>query len=535
MNRRDFLKISALTTVPVLTGYTQAPKSSKSAENRTSKRFRLAEATIADMQQSMVSGHESSVSICKKYLERINDLDRRGPKLRAVLELNPDALLIARGLDRERKEKGPRGPMHGIPVLIKDNIATHDRMSTTAGSLALEGSVAPGDAFVAKRLRDAGAVILGKTNMTEWANFRGDHSISGWSGRGGQTRNPYVLDRNPSGSSSGSAAAVAANLCAVAIGTETNGSVISPANMCGIVGIKPTVGLISRFGIIPISRTQDTAGPMARTVTDAAILLTTLLGFDRRDGVTMDSRINSGVDYTKFLDPDGLRGKRIGVARQFFTSASMGDSLLRTSLEAMERQGAVLVPFKDKLTNWGGAESVVLHYEFKAGVNEYLEWLGSKSHPRNLAELIEFNDRNKNRELQYFGQEDFLASQALGPLTDQAYREALEKCRRSTRDEGIDAVMNQHKLDAIAAPSGGPADPIDVIYGDRGTGGSSGPAAIAGYPNINVPAAQHMGLPVGISFFGRAFSEPVLLAIAYSFEQATKARFEPQFRPTVDI
>ena len=330
MNRRDFLKLSALTTVPVVAGFPeQANASPKSPTTAERKKFRLAEATIADLQHAMASGHESSVSICEKYLERINDLDRRGPKLRAVLELNPDAIRIARDLDGERKEKGPSGPMHGIPVLIKDNIATHDRMTTTAGSLALEGSIAPGDAFVARRLRDAGAVILGKANMTEWANFRGDHAISGWSGRGGQTRNPYALDRNPSGSSSGSAAAVAANLCAVAIGTETNGSVISPANMCGIVGIKPTVGLISRFGIIPISRTQDTAGPMARTVTDAAILLSTLLGSDRRDGVTMDSRINSGVDYTKFLDPDGLRGKRIGVARQFFTSESMGDVLLQ--------------------------------------------------------------------------------------------------------------------------------------------------------------------------------------------------------------
>jgi len=534
MNRRDFLKIGALSTLPVVTGLGESAKQSK-LSRRSSKRFELNEATIADIRQAMDSGNESSVSICKKYLERINDLDRRGPKLHAVIELNPDALSIAHNLDKERTEKGPRGPMHGIPVLIKDNIATHDRMTTTAGSLALEGSIAPGDAFVAKRLRDAGAVILGKTNMTEWANFRGDRSISGWSGRGGQTRNPYVLDRNPSGSSSGSASAVSANLCAVAVGTETNGSVISPANMCGIVGIKPTVGLVSRFGIIPISRTQDTAGPMARTVADAAILLGALVGVDSRDDVTTNAADHHQHDYTKFLDADGLRGKRIGVARQFFTSESMGDALLKRSLETMEQQGAILVPFKDKLTNWGHAESVVLHYEFKAGVNEYLAWLGTKSPARDLAELIEFNNRNKDRELMYFGQEDFLVSQALGPLTDQNYLEALEKCRRSSRDEGIDAVMNQYKLDAIAAPSGGPADPIDVIYGDRGTGGSSGPAAIAGYPNINVPASQHMGLPVGISFFGRAFSEPTLLSIAHSFEQATKARFEPQFLQSIKI
>lgn len=528
MNRRDFLKIAALSTTPALTGFSQPAK-------RSSRSFELVEATISDLQQAMESRHESSVSLCKKYLDRIHDLDQRGPRLRAVIELNPDALSIARELDRERKDKGPRGPMHGVPVLIKDNIATHDRMTTTAGSLALEGSIAPGDAFVAKRLRDAGAVILGKTNMTEWANFRGDRSISGWSGRGGQTRNPYVLDRNPSGSSSGSAVAVAANLCAVAVGTETNGSVISPANVCGIVGIKPTVGLVSRFGIIPISRTQDTAGPMARTVTDAAILLSALLGQDRRDGVTMDSRIAYNTDYTKFLDANGLKGKRIGIARAFFSTESMGDVLLGPALEAMEHAGATLVPFTDKLSNWGRAESIVLHYEFKAGVNVYLKWLGPKSPMRDLGDLIEFNKQNADRELKYFGQEDFTKSQSLGPLSDQDYLDALEKCRRSTRDEGIDAVMKKYELDAIAAPGGGPADPIDVIYGDRGTGGSSGPAAIAGYPNIIVPAAHYMGLPVGLSFFGRAFSEPTLLAIAYSFEQATKLRREPQFVPTIPI
>jgi amidase len=455
--------------------------------------------------------------------------------LRAVLELNPDALAIARDLDLERKEKGPRSPMHGVPVLIKDNIATRDRMTTTAGSLALEGSIAPGDAFVAKKLRDAGAIILGKTNMTEWANFRGDRAISGWSGRGGQTRNPYILDRNPSGSSSGSAVAVAANLCAVAVGTETNGSVISPAHMCGIVGVKPTVGLISRSHIIPISRTQDTAGPLARTVADAAILLGALVGVDSSDDATARAGDHIQSDYTKFLDTDGLRGKRIGVARQFFSPETRADVLLTSALEAMERKGAILVPFDDKLTNWGHAESVVLHYEFKAGVNDYLAWLGSKSNARDLGDLIAFNNRYKTRELQYFGQEDFIASQSCGPLSDRTYLDALEKCGRSTRDEGIDAVMNQYKLDAIAAPSGGPADPIDVIYGDRGTGGSSGPAAIAGYPNITVPAAVYLGLPVGLSFFGRAFTEPMLVAIAYSFEQATKARREPKFLPAIEF
>ena len=531
MNRRDFLKIGTLGAVPIL-----ATAGESRAESRRSfKSFKLAEATIVDLQQAMDSGQESSASLCKKYLDRIDDLDRRGPKLHAVIELNPDAVSIARTLDRERKEKGARGPMHGVPMLIKDNIATHDKMTTTAGSFALEGSIAPGDAFVVKKLRDAGAVILGKTNMTEWANFRGDRSISGWSGRGGQTRNPYVLDRNPSGSSSGSAVAVASNLCTVAVGTETNGSVISPANMCGIVGIKPTVGLVSRSHIIPISRTQDTAGPMARTVTDAAILLSAMAGVDPNDEATGRAADYIQRDYTKFLDPKGLKGKRIGIARQFFSTESMGDLLLGPALKTMEEQGATLVPFTDKLSNWGRAESIVLHYEFKAGVNDYLHWLGPKSPMRDLADLIEFNNRNKDRELQYFGQEDFTKSQSLGPLTDRAYLDALEQCRRSTRDDGIDAVMKKYELDAIAAPGGGPADPIDVIYGDRGTGGSSGPAAIAGYPNIIVPAAQDMGLPVGLSFFGRAFSEPTLLAIAYSFEQATKVRREPNFLPTIPI
>lgn len=533
MNRRDFLKLSALSTLPALA--VPDVRAEPPRQKGSSKLFHLAEATIADLQHAMASGRESAVSICKKYLERIEQLNHRGPKLRAVIEMNPDALSIAHQLDKERREKGARGPMHGIPVLIKDNIATHDGMTTTAGSLALKGSIAPGDSFVARKLRDAGAIILGKTNMTEWANFRGDHAISGWSGRGGQTRNPYVLDRNPSGSSSGSGVAVSANLCAVAIGTETNGSVISPANMCGIVGIKPTVGLISRSRIIPISRTQDTAGPMARTVTDAAILLSALAGVDPNDDATEHAADHIQRDYTKFLDPDGLRGKRIGVARQFFSTESMGDVLLKRSFVAMEQQGAVLVPFQDKMTNWGHAESVVLHYEFKAGVNEYLAWLSSQSPMRDLADLIEFNNRNKDRELQYFGQEDFVISQALGPLTDSAYIEALAKCRRASRDEGIDGVMKKYNLDAIAAPSGGPADPIDVIYGDRGTGGSSGPAAIAGYPNVNVPAGEYLGLPVGVSFFGKAFSEPTLLAIAYSFEQATKARRQPRFLPSIEI
>ncbi|HEV8378640.1 MAG TPA: amidase, partial [Tepidisphaeraceae bacterium] len=434
-------------------------------------------------------------------------------------------------LDDERKAKGPRGPLHGIPVLIKDNIDTHDRMMTTAGSLALMGSIAPRDAFIVQKLRDAGAVILGKTNLSEWANFRGSRSTSGWSGRGGLTKNPYVLDRNPSGSSSGSAAAVSANLCAVAIGTETDGSIVSPATQCGIVGLKPTVGLWSRSGIIPISSTQDTPGPMARTVRDAAILLGALIGLDDRDPATEGSRDKAHRDYTQFLDADGLKGARIGVVRKTFKLTPRADRVMDKALETIKQQGAVLVDPADipSQGKFGDAEYQLMLYEFKAGLNAYLANLTSSVAVRTMKDVIDFNEKNEEGELKWFGQEHFLKAQEKGPLTDKAYTDAVEKCRRLSRNEGIDAVMDKDKLDALVAPTGGVAGKTDLIYGDHGAGGTSSMAAMAGYPNITVPAGQVYGLPLGISFFGRAYSEPVLLKIAYAFEQATKARMVPQF------
>ena len=485
----------------------------------------------------MQSDRESAVSLAQKYLQRIAEIDKRGPGINSVIELNPDALAIARELDAERKGKGPRGPLHGIPVLLKDNIDTHDRMMTTAGSLALLGSIPQQDSTVARKLREAGAVILGKTNLSEWANFRGSRSTSGWSGRGGQTRNPYVLDRNPSGSSAGSAAAVSASLCAFAIGTETDGSIVSPSSHCGIVGVKPTVGLISRAGIIPISQSQDTAGPMTRTVTDAAIALGALTGVDARDEATEASRDKMHRAYTQFLDANGLRGARIGVARRFFGANTRANKVLESALETMKRAGAELIDPADLPTHgrFGSAEHELMLYEFKAGLNAYFASLGPHAPVRSLQDVIDFNERNKERELKFFGQETMLNAQKKGPLTEQAYLDAVKNAKRLAGKEGIDALMDQHRLDAIVAPTSGPAGLIDPIYGDRGEGGSSSPAAVAGYPNITVPAGNVFGLPVGISFFGRAWSEPVLLKIAFAFEQRTKARRAPQFLPHVGV
>jgi len=537
MNRRDFLQLAALSTAQVLTAGPALTGSSR--ETRPSpvpfhiKPFDLEECSVADLQAAMTSGKETAVSLAKKYLRRIEAMNRTGPTLRAVLEVNPDALAIARALDHERKAKGPRGPLHGIPALIKDNLDTHDRMMTTAGSLALLGSIAPRDSFVVQKLREAGAVILGKTNLSEWADFRGDRPSSGWSGRGGQTNNPYALDYNPSGSSSGSAVAVAANLCAVAIGTETDGSIISPSAVCGVVGIKPTVGLVGRSGIIPISKSQDTAGPLARTVADAAILLGALAGVDPRDDATESSHGQAHQDYTRFLDPNGLRGARLGVARKCFQPDAPGAKLVESALDEMKSLGAVLVDFDADIGKSSGPEWEVLQYEFKAGINAYLAALGPQAPVHNLQEIIEFNERNNGRELAFFGQEAMVKAQARGPLTDKAYLDALASCRRLSRDEGIDAVMKQHQLDAIVAPAGGPAAKTDHVYGDRYVGGSSTSAAVAGYPNITVPAGQIFGLPVGISFFGRAWSEPTLFKLAFAFEQGTKARKPPTFRPTV--
>jgi amidase len=502
---------------------------------RTAK-FDLEEATFAVLQRRMETGQDTSRSLTEKYLARIEALDRQGPSLRSVIELNPDALAIADGLDAERKSRGPRGPLHGIPILLKDNIATADRMMTTAGSLALVGVRPPKDAFLVTRLRDAGAVILGKTNMSEWANFRSSRSTSGWSARGGLTRNPYALDRSASGSSSGSAAAVAANLAAAAIGTETDGSIVSPAQANSIVGIKPTVGLVSRTGIIPISQTQDTAGPMARTVADAAALLTAIAAVDPEDSATAAQK--PATDYTAALDSGGLKGARIGVVRnRLFRYNLEVDRLVDKAIGEMKARGAVVVDPTNipTLGTFDEAELDILLYEFKDGINRYLAWLGPASPVKSLQDLIEFNDAHAADELRYFGQEIFVMSAQKGPLTRADYAGSLYGSRWQARDLGIDAVMASYALDALIAPTGGPADLVDLKTGDKSQApGPSSIAAVAGYPHITVPVGYVRGLPVGISFFGRAWSEATLLKIAYAYEQATKHRRPPAFRPSTD-
>ena len=498
--------------------------------------FELDEATVADLQAAMGSGERTARSIVQLYLERIEALDGQGPELRSVIETNPDALEIAAQLDEERRTRGPRGPLHGIPVALKDNIDTRDRTTTTAGSLALEGSVPPRDSFVAQQLREAGAVILAKANMSEWAYFRGERATSGWSARGGQCKNPYALDRNPCGSSSGSAAAASANLAALTIGTETGGSIMCPSSTNGIVGIKPTVGLWSRSGIIPISHSQDTAGPMCRTLRDAALLLGALAGEDPRDPATAASQGRAHVDYAAFLDPEGLRGARIGVVRSFGGFSPDVLALFEDALDAMRAGGAILVDPADLPTAaWSDALPLtLLEYEFKANLNAYLTALGPDAPVKSLAEVIAFNEANAEREMPFFGQERLVASQARGPLTDPEYQNAVRTVQQRTREDGIDAVMDRHGLDALVAPTRGEAWLTDHILGDRLEGGSSaGPAAIAGYPDITVPMGFVSGLPVGVSFFGRAWSEPTLLRIAYGYEQATRHRTPPTFAPTL--
>ena len=529
MKRRNFLQTTATALAVAVTKPTAA---------FTPPAFELEELTIADLQQGMQSGKYSSRSLVEKYTDRINNIDKKGPTLKSVIELNPDAEAIAAALDRERKEGRVRGPLHGIPILIKDNIDTHDRMMTTAGSLALLGAKPFQDAFVAKKLRDAGAVILGKTNLSEWANFRSSKSSSGWSARGGQTKNPYVLDRNPCGSSSGSGVAAAANLCAAAIGTETDGSIVCPSSANSLVGIKPTVGLVSRAGIIPISHSQDTAGPMARTVTDAAIILGALTGEDPRDKTTAQSRGKSYTDYTRFLDnKNGLKGMRIGVARKHFGFNQYVDELMDDLLSVIRQLGADDISPTDIPTSgkFDDSELDVLLYEFKANLNAYLKSLGASTTIRSLKELIDFNESKPDFEMPYFGQDLFKKAEAKGPLTDPKYLQALRKNHLLTRTQGIDFVMKKHRLDALLAPTGGPPWPTDLINGDHFTGGYSSASAVAGYPHITVPAGYVLGLPVGISFFGGAYSEPTLIKIAYAFEQATKVRRPPKFLPTVDF
>ncbi|HVE60060.1 MAG TPA: amidase [Pyrinomonadaceae bacterium] len=504
--RREFLKTGAA-GIAAISIVSQLDKN----EKISAQTFDLNEITVSELQNKMKSGELTARRIVEIYLERIKELD---PKIHSVIEVNPDALAIADQMDKERKKGKIRSPLHGIPILIKDNIDTADKMKTTAGSLALLDAPAPKqDAFIVKQLRKAGAVIIGKTNLSEWANFRSTKSISGWSGRGGQTNNPYILTENPCGSSAGTGAGISANLAAVGIGTETNGSIICPATRNGIVGIKPTLGLVSRSGIIPIAHTQDTAGPMCRTVTDAAILLGAIIGHDKNDSVTSESK-KGEKDYTRFLDAGGLRGARIGVARQYLGNNAKAKELFEKNLETLKANGAFLIDvnFTEDYSKMSDDRFLVLLYEFKTDLNKYLAARGSQY--KTLADLIKFNAENKEKELPLFGQEIFEQAQAKGALTDKVYTDALAKNKAATREKGIDAVVLKDKLDAIVAPAGGATWSI---------------AAVAGYPYITVPAGFINEMPAGIGFFGRAFSEPSLIKIAYAFEQQTKARKTPQF------
>lgn len=532
-NRREFLAAGAASVAgAILLG--NAPTRAQTATGA----FELEEATITDLQKKMQSGELSARQIAEKYLARIEAVDKNGVRLNSIIEINPDALDIADRCDRERKSGKAVSPLCGVPILLKDNVDTADKMKTTAGSLALVDAPTPAqDAFLVQKLRAAGAVILGKTNLSEWANFRSNNSSSGWSGRGGQTRNPYILDRNPCGSSSGSGASIAANLAAVAIGTETDGSIVCPASNCGLVGLKPTVGLVSRSGIIPISHSQDTAGPMTRTVTDAAILLGLIAGTDPRDAATRSQPKADAATYLDFLlqqlKPDGLRGARLGVMRQYFGKNDKTDAVINTALDAMKAAGAILVDVNfATFGKFGDAEFQVLLYEFKTDLNKYL---AARNSPyKTLADLIKFNEDNARREMPFFGQDIFLAAEKKGALTDRAYRLARQKAKLLAGASGIDVVMKANKLDAIVAPTNAPIWTIDLINGDLSSNyiGSSSWAAVAGYPSITVPAGFAQDLPIGISFFGRAYSENILLRLAYSFEQTTKARRAPKFLQT---
>ncbi len=539
VNRRELLQAGAAVGVAAVAGGASAAENGEGhappAAARTLPATELEEATLADVRAGLDSGRWTARSLCQAYIGRVDAVDR---DLRSVIEVNPDALEIAERLDRERKEKGPRGPLHGIPVLIKDNIATADRMMTSAGSLALATAPAPRDASLADRLRRAGAVILGKTNLSEWANFRSSHSSSGWSGRGGQCRNPYALDRSPCGSSSGTGAAVAASLAAVGVGTETDGSIVCPSAACSLVGIKPTVGLVSRTGIVPIAHSQDTAGPMARTVADAALLLGVLAGQDQSDVATEASVGNAMSDYTRFIKPDGLKGARIGVAREkFFGYSEATDRICEEAIADLKRAGAVIVDPANipHAGEYDDPELTVLLYEFKADLNAYLAGLGPGAPVHTLADLIAFNGAHADAEMPYFGQDLFEKAEAKGPLTDKAYRKALDECRRLSRREGLDLVFTRERLDALVAPTGAPPWLIDLVDGDHFLGASSTPAAVSGYPSITVPAGYSFGVPVGLTFIGRRWSEPTLVRLAYAFEQATRHRKAPRFLPATDL
>ncbi len=524
-------KLIPILTALILVTFFACNQNPKTKDTTTD--FPFEEYTIAQLQQGYDSGDFTVTEVVQAYLDRIKAIDDNGPTLNAVIEVNPDALAIAAQLDAELKEGKKRGPMHGIPVLLKDNIDTHDQMETTAGSRALAGSHSLQDSYIAMKLREAGAIILGKANLSEWANFRGNLSSSRWSGIGGQTKNPYVLDRNPCGSSSGSGVAVSANLTIIAIGTETNGSIVCPSTANGIVGIKPTVGLLSRSGIVPISFTQDTPGPMGRTVTDAAIALGVMTGIDPADSKTAESEGKALTDYTPFLKEDGLRGKRLG----WYTSARGShfkvDTLMQHAVNYLRSQGAEVIEIDNIYNREAGSLSFqVMLYEFKDGLNKYFASLGENAPVKSVEELIEFN-KGDSIELRYYDQELLLEAQKKGDITSKEYLDALSKMNRLVREEGIDRVMKEHNLDAFIAPTGSPAWKTDLVNGDAYTVSSSSPAAVSGYPNITVPMGYVDGLPVGISFFGRAWSEPLLIELAYSFEKGTKYRRAPEFIPSL--
>ena len=528
--RREFLRTGGM----LAAGMGIAPLLSACATVAPGEGVDVQEVSIAQLQATMTAGRLDAETLVHLYLTRIQTIDRSGPTLRSVQETNPDAIAIARALDEERRAKRARGPLHGIPILLKDNIATADKMETTAGALALVGARPREDSTIAQRLRQAGAIILGKASMSEWAYFKSTPGSSGWSARSGQARNPYVLNRTPCGSSSGSAIAVAANLVTVSIGTETDGSIVCPAGVNGVVGIKPTVGLTSRAGVIPISVTQDTIGPFGRSVADAATVLGALVGVDPRDPATQASAGRSQTDYVKYLDINGLRGARIGVPRDgYFGYSPKADAVINQAIEALRTGGAVIVdPIKipnfDR-TTLNAAEITVLLYEFKAGVNAYLASVAPGAQVRTLDDIIQFNKRSPRDNLPFFGQELLERAQAKGDLTEAEYLEALEKCRRLAGKEGFDAIMDEQNLDALIAPTTTPAWPVDLVNGDQFRGSSAKSAALAGYPLVSVPAGAAMGLPVGITFMGRAWSEPTLIKLAYAFEQATKARRPPQY------
>jgi amidase len=539
-NRRQFLQTSLVggassLMLPALAGARAIPRDQ--ARRASVVPFELAEMRIPDLQAAVARGKYTVHSLVQKYLDRIEGHDKQGPAVNAIIELNPDALGIADSQDKQRQAGKPGGPLQGVPILVKDNLDTHDKMMTTAGSLALIGARPPKDSMVVQKLRAAGAVILGKTNLSEWANIRSSHSTSGWSGRGGLTKNPYALDRNACGSSSGSGVAVAANFCAAAIGTETDGSIVCPSHANCIVGIKPTVGLVSRAGIVPISHSQDTAGPMARSVADAALLLNVIAGADPEDSATAVIKDRPAIDYGKSLDPKGLNGARIGVARKYFGFSEPVDALMETALAAMKSQGAILIDPADidSFGKFDDTEILVFMYELKADLNAYLSRLGDTSRVHTLRDIIEFNEKNKDKEMPWFGQDLFIKAESKGPLTEKEYLDALGKNHQLARAQGIDSLMDKNNLDAIVAPTAGPSCITDLLNGDHFTGGSSNAAAVAGYPNINVPAGFIGGMPVGISFFGRAWSEPTLIKIAYAFEQTVKARKAPEFLPTLDL